>query len=47
MQYTFTEKELLAKLREAHQAGYEPLIIINGEYYEIQWDNTKGEGDNE
>ena len=36
-EYTFREDELLAKLKEAHKAGYEPTIIINGETYDIEW----------
>lgn len=36
-EYTLKEKDLLKKLKEAHEAGYEPLIQINGSFYDIEW----------
>lgn len=35
---TFKEWELVEKLKEAHLAGYEPFITINGETYDIEWE---------
>lgn len=30
-------EDLLETLEIAHKQGYEPQIIINGEYYDIDW----------
>ena len=39
--YNFSIKEsnLLKVLNDARDAGYNPMIIINGMYYTIEFDN--------
>ena len=44
--YTIKENKLLETLKEMHVHGYEPMIIINGEYYDIEWERG-GNGENQ
>lgn len=36
MNYTISEKDLLNAIKAAAAAGYNPMIYINGEYYNIK-----------
>lgn len=35
--FTINENELVRVLKDAQKNGYPPLVIINGEYYNVQF----------
>lgn len=39
--YTIKEKDLLRILKEYEKRGGEPLVILNGEFYNIQFESAK------
>lgn len=46
--FTIEENDLVRVLKDAQKNGYPPLVIINGEYYNVQFnvkENTDGKTD--
>ena len=48
MNYTISIEKLADTLKAANEAGYTPMIYINGEYYTVNFsENERGKNDKE